>query len=349
MQPPSLGVMLVAAALSLVIAIGSWRYIEQPFRRVVLPSSAILIRYAIVVMAALCVPIFLLAAHGLPNRLPSSIKAIDNAVREVHANPCVTYGPKLNTKCVSFVPNRPTLAILGDSHAAALAPAIEALAQSANWGFAVLAKPSCRPLKGVTVRMKQNTDFAAVCAAFMEQAFKWVADNTSVRSVILAGLWTGPIDNPQETYQTLDRISIDDGATLLTEGLRDAILYLQRADKQVFVAQDVPYWPFNTAKAMRGQSIPFRNMVQRIAEPEFDTNAPLAAPYPPMAEVEAAMRLTTEKAGASYIPIRRAFCVSGGCFYRKGELPLFVDQSHLSAAGAQMAVAPYRSVLFSRL
>ena len=127
----------------------------------------------------------------------------------------MNYGENLRLQCVSVVPNRPTLAIVGDSHAAVLGPAIQALAQSANWGFAVLAKPSCRPLKGVTVRMKLDKRFAAECATFTEQALRWLAQNPSVRSVILAGLWTGPITNPNEHYQRLDGTSNDDGATLL--------------------------------------------------------------------------------------------------------------------------------------
>ena len=39
--------------------------------------------------------------------------------------------------------------------------------------------------------------------------------------------------------------------TLLSEGLQDAILELRGAGKQVFVAEDTPYWPFDPVKAMR--------------------------------------------------------------------------------------------------
>jgi peptidoglycan/LPS O-acetylase OafA/YrhL len=344
-RPPPIRVMLAAAAISLVLAIVSWRYIEQPFRLGTLSKAVVLTRYPIALMAALCLPIFILAMHGLPSRLPSSVAAIDKAIDETHSNPCLNYGESWRTQCVSGVPNRPTLAVLGDSHAAALGPAIQALAQSANWGFAVLAKSSCRPLKGVTVRMQLDKRFAAQCANFTGQALQWVAQNPSVRSVILAGQWTGPITNPQESYQRLDGMSNDDGVTLLAQGLQDAILELRGAGKRVFVVEDVPYWPFSPARAMRSRSIPVRNMVQRIAEPNFDTSSPLGAAWAPPVQAEARLRRAAEQAGANYMLIRRSLCFSDGCLYRKGEVPLFADQTHLTAAGARIVVAPYRSTL----
>jgi hypothetical protein len=44
--------------------------------------------------------------------------------------------------------------------------------------------------------MTQNPRFAADCAAFMQEALHWVAEKPRVRSVVLAGLWVGPIVNP---------------------------------------------------------------------------------------------------------------------------------------------------------
>ena len=164
MRPPTTGAMLFAATISLVLAIGSWRYIEQPFRRSASPTPAVLAWGFIGLMAVGSLPIFFLAGHGLPKRLPSIVTAIDKLIEETHSNPCVSYSANWSEKCVSVISNRPTLAIIGDSHAAALGPAIQSLARSAHWGFAILTKSSCHPLKGVTVEMKHNPRFAVECA-----------------------------------------------------------------------------------------------------------------------------------------------------------------------------------------
>ena len=46
-RPPPVGVMLAAAAISLVLAIVSWRYIEQPFRLGTLSKAVVLTRYPV--------------------------------------------------------------------------------------------------------------------------------------------------------------------------------------------------------------------------------------------------------------------------------------------------------------
>jgi peptidoglycan/LPS O-acetylase OafA/YrhL len=345
-RPPSIAAMGLAAALSLVIAIGSWRYVEQPFRRGSLRTSTILIWFPVAVTAALSVPAFFLLAHGLPDRFPGRLAAIDRMVQETHSVPCVNYHADLRRICVATVPDRPMIAIIGDSHAAALGPAIRALAASARWGSAVLAKSSCRPLKGVTVQMKQNPGFAAECSEFMSEAFDWIAKNPSVGTVVLAGFWVGPITNPDERYQRSTGVSGEDGDGLLAEGLRQAILDLQKTGKRVFVAQDTPYWPFNPANALKIGSIPFRSLVQHIVDPGFDMSASTAEAYPPDTSVEAILRAAAETTGAGYLPMRDIFCVERKrCRYRDGDMPLFADQSHVTALGAEMAIVPHRSVL----
>jgi hypothetical protein len=160
-------------------------------------------------------------------------------------------------------------------------------------------------------------------------------------------MWTGPITNPQENYQRLDGPSGEDDATLLVQGLRDAILDLRRAGKRVFVAEDTPYWTFNPAKALRIRSIPARNVVQQMAEPDFDTSSPFGKAWAPLMQVDAQLSPAAAEAGAKYLLIRRSFCVSQHCRYRTGEIPLFTDQSHLSSVGAQVAITDHRSALLN--
>ena len=60
------------------------------------------------------------------------------------------------------------------------------------------------------------------------------------------------------------------------------------------------------------------------------------------------MRRTAEELGR-YIFTRRWLCVSDSCLYRKGELPLFADQSHLTLIGARIVIERYRSLFLDEL
>jgi hypothetical protein len=129
----------------------------------------------------------------------------------------------------------------------------------------------------------------------------------------------------------------DDGASLLAEGLQEAILELRSAGRRVFVAEDTRYGPFNPAKAMQSRLIPFRHILQRLVSSDVDTSSPWAMPDPPFTSIEARLRLTAEKADATYMLTRPSLCVLDGCLYRKGDVPLFSDHSHLSSVGAKIA------------
>lgn len=344
-RAPSLAAMGAAAAISLVIAIGSWSYVEQPFRRGGWRTRVVLAWFPAALLGALSLPVFFLVTDGLPGRFSSNLATIDRMVEHTHTGSCAGYGATLKRICVTPAPGHPMVAIIGDSHAAALGPALQDLAAKAGWGSAILSKSSCRPLKGVTVEMKKKPRFAADCAQFMDLAFDWIRAHPEVSTIVLAGLWSGPITNPDEAYRRTDGTAEDDETGLLAEGLRQAVRYLQASGRRVFVAQDTPFWPFDPAAALKIRAIPFRSLVQHLVEPGFDMDAPTARPYSAIESVEAAIRMVAEAEGAGYLPLRERFCLGDQCRYRLGELPIFADQTHVTALGAELALAPYASLL----
>jgi hypothetical protein len=82
--------------------------------------------------------------------------------------------------------------VWGDSHAAALLPAFEHLAQERAVPLGFAAHSSCRPLPGVTSALRHHRSLKD-CAEFNEIMFG-VIERTRPELVILAAHWSEPGD-----------------------------------------------------------------------------------------------------------------------------------------------------------
>lgn len=341
--PPAVEVMLVATMASFVLAILSWWLVERPFRRVVLPNFQVNIRYAAALAIVAGTGFAIALGNGVPFEVAPQVRDVDRAVAETRRFPCLAGGIDIPNfrSCVREVAGKPTIAIIGDSHAAALAPGITDLARDQGWGSAVLTKSSCRPLRGVTVVKDDDPAYRRQCAKFMTTALDWAAADDRVTTVILSGLWTGPITNPKERYQRIGGQEGDD-QDLLIAGVSDAVRALRAAGKSVIVMEDAPYWESDPVKARRAALIgPRRWVSDMIGGAQPITRQPLQA-------VEKRLEEAAVGAGAVYAPLRHAFCDGErSCRFVKDGRLLFSDRSHLSPEGARVATDVFRETIMS--
>ncbi|MGA8260978.1 MAG: acyltransferase family protein [Arenicellales bacterium] len=350
-RPPSVWVLSVVALLALVLAAGSWRFVEQPFRRSARSAGNTILIYTLASGSLIVVSIGLRLSDGLPQRLSPEVARIAAEVSATHHNHCMSYGsiPKTSSLCMSTDPGQPVVAIIGDSHAGALAPGLQELARKNGWGVNVFAKPQCRPLLGVTVWRRDQPGLAVDCARFMDAAFSRVANNANVVAVMLVGLWIGPLDNPPDEERYYDPVHSDagnSGPELLTMGLDRAVRELTTAGKRVFLVGDFPYWPFDPARRATTEAIPLRAAVERLIEGRRIPNAIKAR----NASSDVARRIVSNvaaKTGARFLDVPAALCPRGSCRYREGDVIFFADQSHVTKEGAIRALTPWVRVLFS--
>jgi peptidoglycan/LPS O-acetylase OafA/YrhL len=351
-QPPTVWVLSAVALVALLLAAVSWKFVEQPFRRTARPRRATILGFAAASLCLIAVSVGLSVADGLPQRLPPQVAEIEAAVSTTHDNPCVAYGPapKMVPGCMSLDPRLPVVAIVGDSHAGALAPGLQALASQSGWGVDVFVKSSCRPLLGTTVRRAAQPRFAEDCAQFMDRAFARIARDPAIVSVLLAGLWDGPLINPpdEERYYDLnDPDGLTPGARLLAVGLENGIRQLTAVGKRVFVAVDVPFWPFDAARRSTTEAIPVRAAVERLLE---GSRVPSTA-NPRNASSDLSESIVADAVSATsakLVDVPAALCPGGACQYRDGAAIFYADRSHLTSEGAIRALAPWASELFSR-
>ncbi|HEY1962886.1 MAG TPA: acyltransferase family protein, partial [Rhizomicrobium sp.] len=209
---------VVLIALSLALAILSWRYIEQPVRsrsfrwpRPALFGGAV----GAMAMAAACA-VLILNTRGLPQRFPPHIRAIlaeedDHEARlhecfgltaqDVRAGRLCQIGAKVEE--ASFI-------LWGDSHADALIPAVQSLAQRQGRTGLFAGTDSCPPLLGV-----KRAD-TTKCEAFNDAVAK-IATSRAIREVILEARWAKNAEGSSFGPEAQPRIrlydDISDGRT----------------------------------------------------------------------------------------------------------------------------------------
>ena len=341
-------VLIAAIPVSFVGAVLSWRFIEQPFRHARLPAGPTLRRYGAALLAALLLPLIIKYGEGLPQRLNPQTKAIEQLVTAGRGNclaPFTAAMPDISPACVVEPPSRPTLALIGDSHAAALGFGLRALAARQQAGIAIFTKSSCPPLAGVTVDNPAQPALAASCARFMTDVLARVAADPAVTTVYLAGDWLASVGETGQMYQSAARQSVTNKASdpmqLLRSGLRQAVAQLRQAGKQVVVVGDTPHWLPDPVLADLATTIPARRWAA-MALWRWSGEPLPASGGPGLVEADRqapALMLQQDAlaAGAATLNLFDQFCTAGRCrFIEDGQL-LFIDTNHLSQAGSLAA------------
>jgi len=348
---PTMAASLLAVAAALAVAVLSYYLIEQPFRRSTRPPIPLLFRYAVVsiVLLAACAAIWL--SHGVPSRFPA-LARMESTGQTLLADPCLageTDQPNLTPACYDVAAARPSVALWGDSHAAALAPALRSAENAQGYGFVELEKNSCTPLTGATHYIPRLPRLAAECLRFNRTTLGLLQGDRRIRVVILAAAWAAPL------YRTwmdgwlsanLAREpqvpSPEATSRLYLQSLTASIRALEDAGKQVIVLEDTPNFDFDPLLKVRTARIPARRALARWLGIQGDPDPGIALPAGD-ASIAASVSVLEEAAahlpGVALLDPKPTLCQSSTqCAYRDGESLLFIDSSHLSPDGARRAL-----------
>jgi peptidoglycan/LPS O-acetylase OafA/YrhL len=139
--------LLALSAASLVLAYGSWKYVEVPFRNRQKVLRPLIVRVAVsgtVLLASLG-----LAGHAFyKDKADIDWTAWSAAVRQDRCMLQVPGSVRHESECIA--PRKAVNVLLwGDSHAAALYPGLSRLADRHGWGLSQLTQSGCPPLDRV--------------------------------------------------------------------------------------------------------------------------------------------------------------------------------------------------------
>ena len=350
--PVSVGLLAVTAAFALAVL--SYFFIEQPFRRSTLAPVTLLKRYALasLFLAAICAGIWM--SHGLPQRFPA-LAQMEASGHLLLQDPCLEASqdkPNLSPVCYGASANRPVVALWGDSHAAALAPGLRALAQAQGHGFAELTKNSCTPVIGATHYIPRIPALAAACLRFNQATLQLLQSNRNITVVVLMASWEAPLNrNWMDGWLTADLAHQAIVPTPETEhqvylaALTSTVHALEASGKLVILIEDTPNFGFDPMMRVRTSSIPARRELAKwmgsqssdsgVSHPAGDPSIPVA--------VALMQEASAQLPGVPLYDLKPAFCETPTrCTYRDGDTLLFADSTHLTSEGAARAVRTIR-------
>jgi peptidoglycan/LPS O-acetylase OafA/YrhL len=347
---------IVAIAVAFAVAVLSFYFIEQPFRRSTSPPRPLLLRYALVSAGLLAVCAVIWLSHGLPQRYPQ-LARMEAANPPLSSDPCLIDNdddqPNLSARCYDPADPRPSIALWGDSHAAALAPGLRSAAIEQGYGLVQLNKAACLPLSGALRYIPLIPAQAARCLSFNRRVLSLLQSDARIRIVILAGDWAGCLDRTWERgWLTADIAqasampSLDAVRTLFIESLRALIETLRAAGKIVLVLEDIPNFDFDPLDRVRTARIRARGIlagwlgVEDAGDSGFAPNGVASADALAVTTLRQAV---PSEDGVELIDLKPALCSAPDhCAYRDEDRLLYADSGHLTLYGARYAVRNLR-------
>ncbi|MDW6024612.1 acyltransferase family protein [Mesorhizobium sp. BAC0120] len=338
---------------SLILAAISWRFIEKPFRnhagrvgRRPLFASA-----AVAMAAAAWFGNYVVAAGGMPVRLPAAVQTVYAATYDVspfYMPGCFidnddNRGPALadirSGKLCGLGregATDPAFLVWGDSHAATMAPAIDAAAAEAGVFGRIAAHASCPPLPDVELPDRGETER---CREFNGTVRDLIVSR-HIPLVFLVAYWPKYVHDselPEEGvfFDASIEPRLADKSAAIVEALDRLLADLKRHGTKVALVMDVPemgrYVPEAVARAML-----------------TGASTDVAPPWDYIAKRQALARdLLTKlaaKYGASIVDPVPAFCSTRHCNATRDGMPLYKDADHLTAAAARSLAYLYKPV-----
>jgi peptidoglycan/LPS O-acetylase OafA/YrhL len=195
---------VVIIAISLVLGFLSLHWIERPFRghsgRSVVPGVTLGLG-ATAMMIAVGTGGLLWVTSGVPARpwidgthTQAVTEATDDSAWRKWGDwefnvQSIGVNPSTEPSIVGMIGTTPTFALLGDSHARALIPAIDVEARRAGVSSYIITRHSAPPLLGVGIERVPLGDDGFDEASFYERVTDFLSRRPTVKTVFLAARW----------------------------------------------------------------------------------------------------------------------------------------------------------------
>ncbi len=335
---PSLWLMGGLCIVTLVMAYISWRYVELPFRNKQTTSRKMVFS-AGAAMAALiiCIGLFGHFAKGVPSRLPeaalAALSGLNGDTSGCH-NKLSADEIKSGIVCKIGADTPADIAIIGDSHAAALTDAFSEELEAQRKSALTFNGSWCAPLLGLRVLgSKKNPE----CYREIKESLTVVANNMSIKKVILIAEWSNYTEGMRwgDRVRTIYGYNADFGRTadentdFVEKSLFSTIKFLKKFNKEIYILKDSPEYnlkiPDFIAKTIFYKE-DFNNEIMNI-EKYKNRNI----------KIEKIFKKKFH--GVIFIDTLDLFCSRNMCEFMTEDMePLYKDGNHLSYKGSERVV-----------
>lgn len=332
---PSTELMLSLALVSLVLATLSWRYVEQPFR--VASQSFASTRKRVFLTSGLLGALLMGVGASIAAGIPATSMAINNPgiLVEIHKRayepqgaylPCPDFpGSTSMATCRRLGSGSRVIVIWGDSHANALSAAAYALP---GYSIYIIGHWGCPAIIGVS-RFDRFGNFRNCDTIGKTDMYARYAESLKPEKLFLISRWTMYANGRYfQTRPQRDSYLLTDGrrrydtatATLSTSvmmaGIGRTIDDLRAHGAKVYIVQQVPdLHDYSPRGLLLLEDVP---------------QAPITAWHASESRVLA----QAVRHGAVMVPTHDLFCRAGRCQLRDGDIPLYIDDSHVNFYGA---------------
>ncbi|CAI1970971.1 O-acetyltransferase OatA [Serratia quinivorans] len=331
---------LLISIVALFIAYLSYLFVETPFRKGFKFANRKIIFGYLAVSILLFLPTstsYLL--QGIPQRVnPVVAQAEIDKLSSIADRCLVGYGSISYSKdrsCLS-TSQQDAIALVGDSHAAALRGGVDQYAKKHNMGVYQLTKASCPMLLGVTRMMGSYPSHAIECETYNNKALELITNNEKIKSVVISASWDSGLDDIDGGYTVIN--AGRHGLSALAYGLNNVIKKLTNSGKKVIIVKDVPLLGFNVVRAIDNQQIPLRRIVNQLIQPS-PLNEESTNDYRlPNEEVNTLLATIAGKHRIEVFNPVPNLCDAIGCKFKSNNRPFYYDDQHLTYLGSTYAL-----------
>ena len=349
-MPASLIGRLAVVFLVFGVAALSWRFIEQPFRTGKLTRVW---GWGVMFVMAVMIVAMSIGGHvtkGFPSRIPQEIRTFLDIVQTTGAynKRCILSRRDVETtdfgdSCIIGSANPPSVALWGDSHAAAIADAMSDELQYQGRSAKTFMLSSCLPIPEL-INHSQNRQ--SQCPAFNARVQSYILANDSIKYVVLFATWDSyilrrgypdmlgfvPDDDfyayPEDGDPNMHNV---DRLISIQSAFQDLVSSLMAAGKTVILVHSLPrpnidIPRFFARQAWMGGAIP------------ENSGYPIAYAKNQFAESrQILVAFDGESVTGSFITVDpvETFCDEVQCFVIKDGSVLFLDGNHPSLEGAK--------------
>src|SRR5262249_989929 len=144
-----------------------------------------------VLVAAMIFPIAICRLTNGLSQWKTSAEQLDIASQSLNSKNCMVEGttiPPQRAPCLPPGPGR-AVALIGDSHADMLAPALRIMAERSRYRLLELTKSNCPPLDGVAPLRSNDRVLETACLQFNRAVLNYIKHDPSIQVVILGWSW----------------------------------------------------------------------------------------------------------------------------------------------------------------
>ena len=337
---------VIGSALSLLLAIISWRFIEKPFRNRTLIGSRAIALYSVtsaVTLATVALTISFVL-NGVPSRVPESARQFA-AFSQDFDRSCMNKLPSADNLSapgcrIGSESLKPSFIIMGDSHAAAIRPAVSVWAKETERSGYFQSFNSCPPVGGAITGALKGNDYEK-CGQYARQTLEFSLLSADIQTIILTAYWESylerndavmPRDTEDKFSHPVTRQSREESQGIFLEALGDVIRRSRLAGKEVIIVHDLPEPPTDIPWSSATQI-----MIGRAPMTHFFLDS--------HADFYDQLDAIAERDGVKTVRLSNLLCdpETNLCQAIQDGFSIYRDNNHLSITAASEVVGPWLS------